>query len=303
MLKITKATDKVEIPAVKLVIYGQPGTGKTSISFTAEQPLLLDFDGGAYRSGFRKDSVQINDWKDIAQMKPEDLRDYQTVVVDTVGRCLDLLAADIIRTKPKLAQGSGALSMQGWGELKARFAAWTKNLQTMGKDLVLIAHDKEDKRGDDVVMRPDVQGGSYGEIFKIADGVGYLCAGQKGNQLDFSPTEKYVGKNPAGFEQINVPHLAKEPDFLAGLIQQMKDRLGNLSEESAKVAAEVEAYLAKIEVIENLAGLNEMTAEIKGVNGAVQIQTRPAIMAKASDLKAHWDKKSNAFIEGDSNAA
>src|SRR6185503_6826790 len=125
-------------------------------AYSTKDPLLLDFDNGAHRAANRRDTLQIGNWADVAELmaNPDALVPYSTVIPDTVGRCLDVMTADIIRETPKLGP-NGNLSQQGWGVLKNRFRTWTSSLRALGKDVLLIAHDKEDKDGDTRVIRPD----------------------------------------------------------------------------------------------------------------------------------------------------
>lgn len=43
-LRIISANEPMKVDQLVVTIYGQPGVGKTSLGFTAESPLLLDFD-------------------------------------------------------------------------------------------------------------------------------------------------------------------------------------------------------------------------------------------------------------------
>jgi hypothetical protein len=118
------------------------------------------------------------------------------VVIDTAGRALDALTADIIRRNPKAGRG-GALTLQGYGTLKAEFVAWVKSVNAIGKDVVLIAHMDEQRNGDEIIERLDVQGGSKGEIYKAADAMGRIAIRDGKRMLMFSPTDACFGKNPA----------------------------------------------------------------------------------------------------------
>jgi hypothetical protein len=195
-LKIIKSSDPISVERVNLCIYGPPGLGKTSLAFTAESPLLLDFDNGAHRAANRKDTVRVQSWGEVAELDRDDLAQYSTVIVDTAGRALDALTADIIRRNPKMGRG-GALSLQGYGQLKAEFVAWLKLLNSFGKDVVLIAHMDEQRNGDEIIERLDVQGGSKNEIYKAADAMGRLTIRDGKRLLNFSPTDAAFGKNPA----------------------------------------------------------------------------------------------------------
>src|SRR6185295_4994181 len=195
-LRITKATDPIEVKNICLTIYANPGIGKTSLAFTAEKPLLLDFDGGAYRSGNRGDIVSVNSWADAGGVIGDDLAGYKTLIIDTAGRALDALTSDIIHANPKMGRSGGALTLQGYGELKSRFIAFTKLVRSFGLDIVLLAHSDEQRNGDELIERIDVQGGSKNEIYKAADVMGRLSIRQGQRVLNFSPTDTAFGKNP-----------------------------------------------------------------------------------------------------------
>ena len=227
-LRITKSSEPVVVERINLCIYGAPGIRKTTLGFTAENPLLLDADEGAHRAWGRRDSVPVKKWADMANIEASDLEPYSTVVVDTAGRALDKLTAAIIANNPKMGYG-GALTLQGYGELKAKFTAWNKMVNSFGKDVVLICHMDEQRRGDDVIERLDVQGGSKNEIYKSVDAMGKLYIEGKQWKLDFSPRENAYGKNPGQFDVITVPSPIPS-DFLAGLIKQIKEKLNHFSQ-------------------------------------------------------------------------
>lgn len=239
-LKITKSSDPIEVSRITVCIYAQPGVGRTSTGFTADRPLLLDFDQGAYRSAFRKDSVQINSWADVEGLDAEALAPYGAIVVDTVGRCLDVMARDIIKRDPKAGRGSGDLTLQGFGILKARFAGWLSGLHALGHDVVLLAHMDEQRKGDETIERLDIQGSSRQEVYKVADAMGRLIMAGGKRRLNFNPGDAAFGKNPASLPVFDVPDFAKEPAFLASIIQTIKDRLNEGSESQRLEAARME---------------------------------------------------------------
>jgi hypothetical protein len=208
-LKITRAADPIKVERLNMVIYGPPGIAKTSLAFTADNPLLLDFDNGSHRAANRKDVVRVEDWSDVAAMTAEDLAPFNTVIVDTAGRALDTLTVDIIRQNPKHGRG-GALTLQGYGELKSRFGSFLKLLNSFGKDVVLIAHMDEQRNGDDVVERLDVQGGSKGEIYKSADAMGRLTItnGQRRLMFRTSRAPSSPRSSPASLRR---PRIASTP--------------------------------------------------------------------------------------------
>jgi phage nucleotide-binding protein len=203
---LIRPTDVLDATAPPLLIYGQPGSWKTSIACTGEKPLLLDFDKGAHRSKFRQDVVRFDCWKDVLDAQADGLfKPYQEIVSDTVGHLLDLMSLAIMDEAAKNGNRNGGLSMQGFGVLKGRFGQWVRALRAEGKQLVLLAHEKEEKDGENRVMRPAIVGGSYGTVMEMCDLVGYLSIRNGKRVLDFNPTDSYHAKTRAGSSRSRSP--------------------------------------------------------------------------------------------------
>lgn len=297
MLKILKSTDPIEITTLILTLYGDPGAGKTSLGFSAADPLLLDFDKGAHRSHFRRDSVPVEKWPDVAKMDADDLAPYQTIVVDTVGRALDAMAVDIMAGNPKMKGPGGGLTLQGFGALKSRFADWMRDLRSYGKDVILIAHGVEKGKGDDVILRPDITGSSYGEVFKVSDAVAYLWMEGRKRTLEFDPQERFVGKNPADLDAVEIPDLGEQPRYMAELVGTIKAAIGQLSEEAQAIYITVQEHRETIEEAKTCKALTELVGVANDVeNPAAQKQVKQLIAKQAGALSFEWDKKASKFV-------
>lgn len=296
-MKIIKGTDSIPVDHPVFLIFGQPGIGKSSLGYSAKDPLLLDFDKGAHRAANRRDSLVIDAWKDVAElMESADALDpYASLTVDTVGRCLDVMTAHIAHTDPKKAPG-GNLSLQGWGTLKTNFRMWMAALRAKGKDVVLIAHDKEDKDGDSRIIRPEIVGASYSEVMKCADFVGYMYMAGRRRILDFNPTEKWVGKNPAGWEPFEVPPVAKSQAFMADLFDRGRAALGAMSEESAKIVQQVEDWRSAVEAYTTADDINKAIPEAAKASAIVSPQAKKLIVDRAKALNLTWDAKAKAYV-------
>jgi hypothetical protein len=270
-LRIIRAADPIKVERLNMVIYGPPGVGKSSLAFTTESPLMLDFDNGAHRAVNRKDSVRIKTWEEVAAMNADDLSGYKTLVVDTAGRGLDTLTADIIRRNPKAGRG-GSLTLQGYGTLKSEFAAWLKLVNGFGLDVVLIAHMDEQRNGDDIIERLDVQGGSKGEIYKAADAMGRIAIRDGKRMLLFSPTDAAFGKNPGQLEPLKIPEPTDPAffNFLASVVGRIKDRLNTLTEEQAKAQEELEGWRSVINELQEPEHFTEKYEAVRKAPKAVQ---------------------------------
>lgn len=297
-MRIIKATDLIPVEHPVFLLFGQPGICKSSLGYSCKAPLLRDYDKGAHRAANRRDTLLIDSWADVVESNSaEALAPYSTVIEDTVGRCLDLITADIAATDPKKAPG-GNLSQQGWGVLKNRFRQHVAALRALGKDVLLIAHDKEDKDGDTRIVRPDIVGGSYGEVMKVADFVGYVYMNGRDRVLDFNPTDRWVGKNPGGWAPFKVPPVAKAQDFMAELFDKGREALGAISEASAQIAAQVTVWREKIASLTTAEQLNAQMPLIKAIeNPTVQPQAAKLLMDRGEALKLQFDSKAKKFAE------
>lgn len=229
-LKIIKAQDPISVNTLVMLLYGMPGAGKTSTALTAKNPLLLDFDNGAHRCIGRKDSVQIKSWKDITSLSAQDLQPYDSIIIDTVGRALEFLAVDLIAEKSSLAKG-GALTLQGYGAINQAFKVWIAQLRQYGKNIILLAHDKEEKNGDLKYIRPDAMGSAKDEIKKISDMIGYVYLENKNRIVSFDPTEAWYGKNSGNIPASRLPDYNVNKTFLQDIIDATLAKMNAKTEE------------------------------------------------------------------------
>ncbi len=297
-MRIIKATDSIPVEHPVFMIFGQPGIGKSSLGYSCKDVLALDFDKGAHRAANRRDTLVIDSWKDVEDLmaSPEELEPYAALSVDTVGRCLDVLTSHLAKQDPKKFPG-GVPGLQGWGALKNHFRSWVAALRGLGKDVLLIAHDKEDKDGDTRIVRPDIAGGSYAEVMKVADFVGYLQMSGKDRVLDFNPTDRWIGKNPAGWTPFRLPPVAKSTEFMADLFAKGRVALGALSDASAAVMRQVEEWRTKIAALTDAAQFTKAVADVNAIEvPIVQAQARKLLWDAATAKGLTFDKEHKIFV-------
>lgn len=304
-LNIKTASDPVHIGGLVTLIYGQPGIGKTSLGFSSDAPLLLDFENGAYRSAYRKNYVQISNWTDISGITDTDLEGYKTIVVDTLGACLDSVTRHLINSNPKmLNRTTGGLSLPGFGSLKMSFTNWIHRIHNMGLDVVLLAHAKEKNNNDSTTIRPDITGSSYDEMMKVSTLVGYYSVinenGKNIRCLNFNPTEQWVGKNSAGFEALSVPNLSANPNYLSEILSEARSNMGEESDQMAKENEIVDTWRAKVESSKTPNDLNSFIKEINETvkNTGTARLIKGIIVKRAKDQKLEWDGVSGQYKEG-----
>lgn len=235
----------------------------------------------------------------VSGMSESDLTGYDTIIVDTVGRQLDSITAYLAANDPKMVRRTGELTLQGYGALKGVFNSWLRRTMQIGKDIVLIAHAKEEKAaGDETNQRPDIQGGSYAEILKATDMLGYMARGRSGAVLDFSPTERHVGKNAPGFAPFEVPDLHAEPDWFATVLQSAKDTINDRNSASKDVAAAVSEVRDMVEAAQSADEINDLVAShiTDAENKAAATQIGKLVKSQAKSLGLSYDKKAKAFV-------
>lgn len=301
-LKITKATDPIEVKTITACIYAIPGIGKSTLGFTAQKPLLLDFDHGSYRAKNRGDTVQIDSWADVAAITADDLKPYSTLVIDTAGRALDELSMTIIRENPKMGRG-GALTLQGFGELKSRFTGWLKLMRSFGLDVVLVVHADEQRKGDELIERLDIQGGSKNEIYKSSDVMGRICWQEGKRFLNFSPTDTAFGKNPAQLPPLEVPHYSTEPTFLGDVLGKIKASLNEQSALQQAAASILADWTAEIENAQNAEDFNRLVPLAQQSDQSVRDNVKRLLTARAKKKGLVWDRKTNVFVPSQAKAA
>ena len=276
-LKVVPATEAIPVNQLVIVVYGEPGAGKTTFAYGADNPYLIDFDGGAYRSGARRGSTALVEaWSDVEDI---DLSKADTVIVDTGGAALDKLALALVDENAKMGRTSGGLSMAGWGALKSRFSAWIKRLIASGKDIVIITHGREEQRGDqDAVVRLDMQGGSKEFVYQLADIMGYLYRDGSGRVFDCSPSGGLWGKNPAGWKRVEIGF---GTGTLAKLIADAKSKMGAVSVKGPAEASKLDDF-------------NRRLKEIVHANGS-QTEKR-SLLDEADAAGYEFDKKLKEFV-------
>ena len=224
---ITPADAPATVQQVIMLIYGQPGVGKTTVALTSDEPLLLDFDGGLHRALLRCPRVEVEKWSDVASLNAPDLAPYSTVIIDTFGKAQQMLSQQIMGQDRSAVQRNGELTMQGWGALRRQFMNWVIPLAKMGKDVVILAHSEEFGRGEETVERPMSMGRARNELYQMMDAIGLMSIIAGEIRLNFSPADLSLGKNSGALPAMTVPNPEETPNFLGQAIRQMKDNINS----------------------------------------------------------------------------
>jgi hypothetical protein len=137
--------------AWKVLIYGKPGVGKSSLGARAPKPLFLDLEGGLSRIDCAKTPKKLTTIEEVRDWLRYVIRsrEYQTVVIDTVDEIDKMLSDSVIATWNKTHTKVKALSDIPYGRggdlLVAEWREFIENLAAVtsfGKNVLLIGHEQ-----------------------------------------------------------------------------------------------------------------------------------------------------------------
>lgn len=307
-MSLIKKANEIEITkVVKMMIYGQAGMGKSTLALSAPNPLLLDFDDGVKRVnmhhlGDNVGIVQIHTWQDVLEVLQEDLSDYKSIVVDTIGKMMDFIIS--------YRCGSRNPRINDWGTINNDFKAFVNNLSSLKKNVIFVAHRDSRKEGDETVFIPSLREKNYNSIVTELDLLGYLeMRAENGVQkrtITFDPTSRNDGKNTCNLPSVmviptnldrNGQPVAKN-DFIT---TQIIGRYGKMVAEKEEAISEYNAQLAEIEEgvaqITDAASANyfaEHISDYKG-NNSVIYKARDLFSKKVKELGLVYDKTTKKY--------
>lgn len=299
-MKTIEANESLNVANVKVLIYSNPGIGKTTLAFTAGNSCFLDFDRGTHRCEGRKRVQQPELWYDVAPPDVLPLSEHELLVGDTMGRALELLQRQVMDEDRKLFTASGVPTKSGWPEITSRFVSWMYDLAATGKDVLFTAHQREEQSGDDQIRRPDVPGGVYREVHKYFDAIGRMFVEDDRRFIDFSPRAFSIGKNPCNLPVFEVPNVADDPDFLGNVIHRIKEKLCGIQRKHEEVSTEVTAVRNMIKAIkkqdDRLSEFRLLKARVDLFEEPCLSQAKELLKRAMPDLGLTWDPEEQRVV-------
>lgn len=289
-MSLIKKSNEIAITKnVKMMVYGQAGAGKTTLALSAPRPLLLDFDNGVKRvnNEHLNDSVgivQVSTWQDVISLITEEreaMKDYDTIVVDTIGKMMDYIINYRCGGRPP--------RIQDWGTINNDFKAFIQTLNILNKHIVFIAHRDTRKEGEQTVFIPALREKNYNNIVTELDLLGYLeMRAENGvvkRTLTFSPTDRNDGKNTC-----NLPNAVIVPTTIDKDGKMMKDKANNFI--SSYIIPQYQKMIADKE--DKVKEYNATLEEIK--TGVEQITDAQGANFFAEHIKDYADKGNSVIM-------
>lgn len=313
-----KPSELVAKPGIVAMVYGQPGSGKSTLACSAPGAVMLDYDGGVNRinGAHQVPTLQISTWEETAEALKEikETPEILTVLIDTVGKQLAFME-DYIKRNLTFSKGGnaneinrdGSLSMKGFGRRKQMFVEFIKEITVLGKNVIFIAHDKEDKDGDFRYFRPDVGGSSGTDLMRELDLVGYMQIIGNERTITFTPTGAYYAKDTCGMPGIiKIPLLINdegknvgENKFFCKVIENYRNRINSNLANNRKLDAlklDIEQNLEHVTDAESANSFVDWCKGISHVYNSAAI-AKNAITKKAKELGLIFDSKTKKYMD------
>ena len=294
---------KFEGKKLFIIVAGVPGIGKTTLALSAPKPLLIDLDKGVDRveTRYRTDTDVVSSYEELrSDLEKADLSPYETIVIDTGGKLLEMLKPVVIARDPKNAQTNGELSLKGYGAVKKLFNEFVSFVKSLNKHLVMVFHATEVADGETTKLRIRMEGKSRDEVWDSVDIGGFLEMRGNKRTIGFSNCDRYYAKGTHGIHGVyDIPTLANGNNntFLTDLIDKVLNDLTSENKEFTEYQELMRTLLPHITNADNARLLNKAYEEVKKAEHKLTSKNElwNALNERAKALGLVYDKERNVF--------
>lgn len=291
----------------RVLIAGYPGIGKTTLGLSAPKPLLIDVDFGINRvmASARKDFIQPNTYDELLNDLKGDLSDYETIVIDTGGKLLELMKAYVIKNDIKNAKKDGTLSLQGYGAVGREFTRFMNYIYfELRKHCVIIFHAVEEKQDEETKLRILVEGSTKNTVWQNVELGGFIEMRGDKKTIGFNNCERYFAKSSFGIKGIYpIPELDGkiQNDFLTKLFEQANKNIQEESKIFETERKECEELVNKYsEIISTMTveNVNEIMEQIKLIDNHIltsEKEIKDHFKKKIEELNLVWNKETKQY--------
>ena len=291
----------------RVLIAGYPGIGKTTLGLSAPKPLLIDVDFGINRvmASARKDFIQPNTYEELLSDLKGDLGDYETIVIDTGGKLLELMKAYVIKNDIKNAKKDGTLSLQGYGAVGREFTRFMNYIYfELRKHCVIIFHAVEEKQDEETKLRILVEGSTKNTVWQNVELGGFIEMRGDKKTIGFNNCERYFAKSSFGIKGIYpIPELdgTIQNDFLTKLFEQANKNIqeeSKIFETERKECEELVNKYSEIISTMTIENVNEIMEQIKAIDNHIltsEKEIKDHFKKKIEELNLVWNKETKQY--------
>ena len=294
-MPILKKTDVRPLRPIIMVIYGTPGAGKTSLSNTSENPLLIDCDRGFDRAANQVDTLTAQTWEDILSEEGS-MKGYKTIIVDTAKSMLDdFLAVYGVKQDYKLSKNKLKL----FGYIADEFKNFVNRRRSDCSDIIFVCHDKETQEGDLIKHSPDCTGQSKDLLIRIADQVGFITMINGKRTICFDPADTTGGKNVAQIPPTVIPECnsTEFPSFMAGIVSKVKKAIQSKTEEQRIAMEALDRANIALEAVETEEEANRMIEIKQSLNKVFERPFKEKMIKVLGEKGFVFNKETGKFVK------
>lgn len=294
---------------IRILIAGYPGIGKSTIALSAPNPLHIDVDKGLDRVSamYRKPFIQPNTYEELKNdLLPENIENFDTLVFDTGGQLIKLIASWAIRQNIKNGQRDGTLSLKGYGTVGREFERLMNYCYyELNKHIIVLFHAKEEKEGDNTRLRLMVEGQTKDNVWQPMDLGGFMEMNGNKRTIGFSNCERYYAKGTHGIKGLlAVPELenGKPNTFLTTLFKMVNENIAKETEEVENVRKKYETAMIQVrEIIASISTPKEAdkaAVKMRELEHALtsEKESRNMFSAKIKELGYKLDKEKEIYV-------
>lgn len=284
------------------LIYGEPGIGKTTFALGATNPLYLDCEDGAQRVELRNLStvatVNITSFNELLQITEEDIKPFDTIIIDTIGALIIKAQKYIMEQKKKQT-----FTIQDWGTLRTYVLSIFEKFK--GKSIIIIAHTDVEKVGESERFIPQAQGSAINVLETSCDLIGYMYRNKTGQRIiDFTGQADAYWKNSFGFSpNIAVPEQGTGLNnaFQKIIEAKIKDYRAIEAKQAPLFNELYETFTAKINAVSTPEHCTMILKEINETEDVLNIRAKAKVMlnAKVIELGCVYDGVEQIFKKGE----
>lgn len=221
-MKIHKSSE-LKPDKLKILVYGESGSGKTHFGGTCPKPLFFDFDGGMLTLRKEKEIAFVDltgmstkaekVWPDFMEALKEYGEDeqFETLIIDSLTTAATACMDYVLSLNRRTGQNP---QLQDWLTQMNELKEMIKLVKATKKHVIVLAHEQVEK--DEITgriwMLPLITGKMARQIGLYFDEVYHSEAKQKKDETIYSlltkPTGLLTAKTRIGFPEMNIT-----PDF------------------------------------------------------------------------------------------
>lgn len=310
-LKINSSSEILGYGGIVSLIYGPPGSWKTTLAMSAEDTILYDFDGGSHRTDpmHRCEAIvkkkNLNNWPEFLEfIFSDESKKYKNHVIDTAGTLVDSCSNYLMSKNRSYKTVDGSLTMKGWGAMKVEFQKLERIAKERRFNLTFTAHDAETNNDENEKIRPDVAGGSLKILQRMCDLIGHIEQDGKKRvlMLETEGNGRIWGKRPSNFpKSIEIPDLYSEPERMP--LQEIFDMYGEREQEIIDKMNEfrelIENEKKKISSIENVKDASEYAEHAKKIDHILNSKKAIslAFSKRIKEIGVKYDNSKKEFVK------